>query len=97
MYIYNKNKNAFFKGTPERGKDMAKSLFVNEFKIGDKIIVHGWAGTVSAIDHTISHYNGEPCTYLTVNFDEPEKIGYQYEGGTFGGTDNIVSYGYIEK
>ena len=76
---------------------MAKSLVVNKFKVGDKIVICGYTGTVSKVDHIISHDDGSPCTYLTVNFDNPNEIGYQYEGGHYGGKDDIVAYGYIEK
>ena len=76
---------------------MAKSLFVNEFKIGDKIRLYGFAGTVADIEHVKKHDDGTPCTYLQVKFDEPEVVGYQYENGWFGGKDNVVSYGHIDQ
>lgn len=68
-------------------------MLVNEFKKGDNIIVYGWKGKVIDIDHKISSYNGLPCTYLQVKFNEPEKVGYQYNLGWFGGNDNEVTYG----
>lgn len=83
---------------PERGKDMKRtSKFVNEFKIDDNIIVYGWTGTVKDIDHRISSYDGAPCTYLQVSFDNPREVGFQYQNGWYGGTDGVVSYGHIEQ
>ena len=82
-----------------------KSKTVNEFKVGDGIQLYGWRGTVAEIDHQMrDKFDDErelicrvPCTYLKVNFDNPKEVGYQYEGGWFGGTDNVVAYGYFEK
>lgn len=71
--------------------------FVEEFKIGDGIELYGWTGTVAKVDHIISVDSGKPCTYLTVNFDDPKKVGYQYEGGEYGGRDGMVGYGYFER
>ena len=68
--------------------------YVNQFNVGDKINLYGWIGKVMEISKEIRE--GTPCTYLKVNFDEPKKVGYQYEGGWYGGSDNIVGYGYIE-
>ena len=69
-------------------------MLVNEFKVGDKIRIYGWTGKVAEIDH--ENRNGTPCTYLRVNFDNPAEVGYQYEGGWFGGSDGVVAYGYID-
>jgi hypothetical protein len=66
---------------------------VNEFKKGDNIVLYGWRGKVVDVDHIISQRSGRPCTYLQVEFEEPQKVGYQYEGGWYGGADNIVAYG----
>lgn len=68
---------------------------VNEFKVGDGIMVYGWTGTVTEINHETR--DKQPCTYLKVNFDNPEEIGYQYEGGWYGGLDVVVGYGYFER
>ena len=70
------------------------SKTVNEFKVGDGIQVYGWTGTVVDIDHQMRNV---PCTYLQVKFDDPKEIGYQYEGGWYGGSDNVVAYGYFER
>ena len=71
-----------------------KKMFVNEFKVGDRISLYGWPGKVAEITHI--NREGTPCTYLRVNFDNPTEVGYQYEGGWYGGADNVVAYGYIE-
>lgn len=76
---------------------------VSEFKVGDRISLYGWLGTVKEVKHEVRdklNYKNEvigemPCTYVRVGFDEPEKIGYQYEDGWYGGSDELVSYGYI--
>ena len=81
------------------------SKTVNEFKIGDGVQIYGWTGTVVEIDRQMREkYNNKhevigltPCTYLQVKFDNPKEVGYQYEGGWYGGTDNIVAYGYFER
>lgn len=73
-----------------------KSKFVNEFCVGDGISILGWHGTVTDVHHWKST-DGRPGTYVTVHFDDPKKIGYQYEGGDYGGLDNVVSYGYFER
>lgn len=82
-----------------------KSKTVNEFKIGDGIQIYGWTGTVTDVDHQMRDtFNDkheitgqQPCTYLKVSFDNPEEVGYQYEGGWYGGSDDVVAYGYFER
>ena len=66
--------------------------YVNQFEVGDKINLYGFDGVVAEINHEMR--DNTPCTYLKVNFDNPKKVGYQYEGGWYGGSDNIVGYGY---
>lgn len=90
-HIYNENVKG--NSNHERGVNMV----VNEFKIGDKIRIYGWTGTVTDIDHVIKHDDGAHCTYLKVDFDEPEVVGYQYHGGWFGGKDDVVAYGHIDQ
>ena len=82
-----------------------ESKTVNEFKIGDGIQIYGWTGTVADIQNELREvFNDlrevigyQPCTYLKVNFDNPEKVGYQYEGGWYGGSNDVVAYGYFER
>lgn len=70
-----------------------KSKFVNEFIVGDRITIYGFIGKVVEICHEM---RGEvACTYLKVAFDDPSTVGYQYEGRWYGGTNDLVSYGYI--
>ena len=71
-----------------------KGKYVNEFQVGDGISLYGYEGVVSEVDHKI--IDETPCTYLKVNFNDPKNVGYQYEGGWYGGSDNRVAYGYIE-
>ena len=85
-----------------------ESKTVEQFKVGDRIRLYGWPGWVRKVEHVMvdADENGDctsnpkyitqkvPCTYVTVNFDEPSKVGYQYEGGTFGGKDGVVAYEY---
>ena len=82
------------------------SKCVNEFNVGDGIVVYGWKGTVTEVEHItrydIDHKTGEktnpkPCTYVTVAFDEPAQVGYQYHNASFGGLDNVVAYGYFKR
>jgi len=68
---------------------------VNEFKVGDGISLYGWTGTVVEIDK--QERDGHPCTYLKVEFDEPDEVGYQYHGGWYGGLDGVVAYGYFKR
>ena len=92
---------------------MAKweSKTVEQFKVGDRIRLYGWEGVVVEIDHQIRTADKDgycttnpkyiamevPCTYLRVNFDEPAKVGYQYEGGWYGGKDGVVAHGYCRE
>ena len=71
-------------------------MTVNKFKVGDGIVIYGWQGTVIDIQHVITADNLK-CTYLQIAFDEPQKVGYQYHNGWYGGLDDVVAYGYIEK
>lgn len=70
-------------------------MVVNNFKVGDGIVVQGWTGTVVAVEKEMR--GDTPCTYLQVRFDNPKDIGYQYEGGWYGGTDDVVTYGYFKR
>lgn len=84
------------------------SRTVDQFRPGDRIRVHGWEGRVSEVEHVMmtadkdGYHTTNPkyiekevaCTYLRVRFDEPEKIGAQYDGGWYGGLDGVVAYGY---
>ena len=63
-------------------------------KTGDRVVIYGWKGTVTEVYHTIDEkWNGteyeeipgSESTSVKVAFDAPEEIGYQYEGGVFGG------------
>lgn len=85
-----------------------ESRTVEQFKVGDRIRVCGWEGWVAEVEHKLVPADKDgycttnpkdiaievPCTYLRVNFDEPAKVGYQYEGGWYGGKDGVVAYGY---
>ena len=84
------------------------SKTVDQFKTGDRINLYGWPGWVAEVNHVMVSADKDgycttnpkyiakevPCTYLRVRFDEPSKVGYQYEGGWYGGLDGIVAYGY---
>lgn len=84
-----------------------ESKTVEQFKVGDRIRLYGWEGVVSDIKHCMVTADKDgccttnpkliamevPCTYLMVNFDEPSKVGYQYEGDWYGGKDGVVAYG----
>lgn len=82
------------------------SKFVNDFQVNDRIRVRGFVGTVTEVfsEERVmerDYKTGEvlktaSCTYLTVHFDEPEVIGFQYQDGSYGGTNNLVSYGYYD-
>ncbi len=72
---------------------------MKEFNVGDGIIVQGWSGTVTGIER-FTHVCGSerfPCTSIRVAFDEPEKIGYQYNNEWYGGHDEVAVYGYFER
>lgn len=93
-----------------RAKTMTRyeSKTVENFKVGDRIRLYGFEGWVAEVDHQLRDADKDgyctsdpqriamhvPCTYLRVNFDEPAKVGYQYEGGWYGGKDGVVAYGY---
>ena len=84
------------------------SKTVEQFEVGDHIRLYGWDGVVIEIDHRMvaADKNGYctsnpkyiamrvPCTYLLVRFDEPEKVGYQYENDWYGGKNGVVAYEY---
>lgn len=74
---------------------MRGSKTVEQYEIGDGIVLYGWSGTVAEIDH--QERDGKPCTYIRVMFDEPDEVGYQYEGEWYGGTDGVVAYGYFNR
>ena len=85
-----------------------ESKTVEQFKVGDRIRVHGWDGWVVEVDHRTvpadkdgyTTFNPKdiaqnvPCTYLRVRFDEPEKVGYQYDNDWYVGKDGVVAYGF---
>lgn len=85
-----------------------ESRTVEQFKVGDRIRVYGWEGWVAEVDHQMATADENgcrttnpeliakeiPCTYIRVNFDKPEEIGYQYENKWYGGADGVVAYGY---
>lgn len=85
-----------------------ESKTVEKFKVGDRIRIYGWEGWVAEVNHCMVSADKYgccttnpkyivtevPCTYIRINFDEPAKVGYQYENGWYGGKDGIVSYGY---
>ena len=68
---------------------------VEQFSVGDGIVLYGFSGKVVEIDKQ-KRENGD-CTYLRVRFDRPEKVGYQYEGGWYGGLNGVVGYGYFKR
>lgn len=70
-------------------------MVVNHFKVGDKINLYGFVGTVAEVSHKMCDQT--PCTYLRVQFDDPKTVGYQYENAWYGGSDDIVAYGYVER
>lgn len=74
---------------------MRTSKTVEQYNVGDGIVLYGWSGTVIDIDHQ-ERENG-PCTYLQVRFDRPGEVGYQYEGGWYGGLNGVVAYGYFAR
>ena len=84
-----------------------ESRTVERFKVGDRVRIYGFEGRIAEINRQLvdADENGcctndpkriamqVPCTYLRVNFDEPAKVGYQYEDGWYGGKDGVVAYG----
>lgn len=74
---------------------MIKSKKVNEFKVGDKIRACGYDGTVTEVANAKN--DGVECTYLKIKFDDNSGlVGTPYDGGWYGGTNDVVSYGFIE-
>lgn len=72
-----------------------ESKKVNEFKTGDKIRVEGYDGTVLEVAH--EDRGGMACTYLKVKFnDDCDIANTAYDGGWYGGSNSIVSYGYTQ-
>lgn len=85
-----------------------ESRTVERFNVGDRIRVCGFEGWVAEVDHQTRDADKDgcctnnpkfiamqvPCTYLRVNFDEPAKVGYQYENGWYGGKDGVAAYDY---
>lgn len=62
-------------------------------KAGDRVCVHGYIGTVTEVvrgrdvEWNGTEYvevEGSDYTNVTVAFDNPSEIGYQYEGGQYG-------------
>ena len=86
------------------GKWISKK--VDEFKVGDRIRLYGFEGVVTEVVpetrydfdwNTGEKSNFKDCTYLTVHFDHPEQVGYQYQDGSYGGWNKYVGYGcYVE-
>ena len=88
-----------------------ESKTVEQFKVGDRIRLYGWEGVVAEVNHHMSPADKDgyctnnpkyiamevPCTYLRVNFVEPAKVGYQYEGGWYGGKDGVVAHEYFKE
>ena len=84
-----------------------ESKTFEQFKVGDRIRLYGWEGHVVEILHNMVTADKDgccttnpkyiamevPCTYLRVKFDEPAKVGYQYEDDWYGGRDGFVAYG----
>lgn len=93
-----------------KGKQMTRyqSKTVEQFKVGDRIRAYGWEGRVAEVNHCMVTADKDgncttnpnyiamevPCTYLRVMFDEPAKVGYQYENDWYGGKDGVVAYGF---
>lgn len=74
---------------------MIKSKKVNEFKVGDKIRTCGYDGTVTEV--VTENCDDIECTYLKIKFDDNSGlVGTPYDGGWYGGTSDVVSYGFIE-
>ena len=72
-----------------------RSKTVEQFKIGDKISIYGYVGIV--VDKEPEIRDGVKCTYLKVNFDNNNELAKTaYNGGWYGGNNEIVAYGYIE-
>ncbi len=72
-----------------------ESKAVNNFAVGDKIIIYGNTGVVIDIDS--QNVEGANCTYLQVQFDKNTGLNQTpYDLGWYGGKDNIVSYGCIK-
>ena len=57
-------------------------------KAGDKVRVHGFDGIVKDVRKT--NVDGRNGTYIKVNFEHPEIIGFQYEGGWYGAYDEFL-------
>lgn len=73
---------------------------VNEFNIGDGICLYGNDGVVDDKESMAkigSDNEYHDCTYLKVSFNKPQEVGYQYEGGWYGGRDDMVCYGFYER
>ena len=70
-------------------------MVVNKFNVGDGIVLYGWKGIV--IDKDTQIRDGDRCTYLKVSFNDPKEVGYQYEGGWYGGKNDVVAYGYYKR
>lgn len=72
-----------------------KSKYVNEFNVGDKIRVRGYDGVV--LEVAPEDRDGTSCTYMKVKFDDNCDIANTaYDCGWYGGTNNVVSYGYAK-
>ena len=68
--------------------------YVNEFNVGDKICLYGYDGVVLEVVSKLC--NEDECTYLKVKFDNCDIVNTAYDCGWYGGTNNVVSYGYIK-
>ena len=67
---------------------------VNEFNANDKICLYGYSGMVKEISKYVRE--GVHCTYLKIKFDDCELSNTAYDNGWYGGSDELVCYGYIE-
>ena len=74
---------------------MMKPKKVNEFKVGDKIRTYGYVGTVT--EAVTENCDDIECTYLKIKFDDNSGLaGTPYDGGWYGGRNNLVFYGGLE-
>lgn len=62
-------------------------------KVGDRVRVYGWEGTVTEVFHNKdTEWNGKEyeeiadsdSTAVKIHFDDPKSIGYQYQDGVYG-------------
>ncbi len=54
-------------------------------KVGDRVVIYGWRGTVTEVLKGKSLYhNNEDYTDIRVHFDNTKEIGLQYQDGVYG-------------